>query len=100
MPQQFYGSICITELLEQAKEKHSAFVKGTNGKIYANVSMWLNDDADKFGNIMSMKLSCTKDKIDTEGKVYVGNFKESETSKPISNQDIKSLDEIANDLPF
>ncbi len=104
MSQLFYGSICITDLLEHAKGKHSAFVKGNNGKIYANISAWLNDEEDKYGNIMALKLSATKDAItkDAEqGKVYIGNLKESDsTSKPLSNKEAKEFESIADDLPF
>ena len=49
----FFGSICVTDLIEQLKLKHSAFSKAQNGKIYANVNVWLNEEKDKFGNIIN-----------------------------------------------
>lgn len=104
MSQQFYGSICLSDILEQAKKQHSAFVKAENGKIYVNCNLWLNDEEDKFGNVMSMKLSATKEAIakdETQGKIYIGNFKESEsTSKPLGKKDTAALEGIADDLPF
>ena len=41
MENQFFtGSICLTDLIEQAKKKHSAFSKSErNGKIYARVKV-------------------------------------------------------------
>lgn len=100
----FYGSINITELLERAKEKHSAFVKGNNGKIYANISVWLNDEPDQYDNVMSIKLSATKEAIakDAEqGKIYIGNCKESENQQqPLNSKDAHSISAIADDLPF
>ena len=48
MNQLFYGSICLTDLIEKAKSKHSAFSKAQNGKIYANVNVWLNETPDKY----------------------------------------------------
>lgn len=40
--QLYYGSICITDLMAKLNEKHSAFTKGNNGKIYCNISVWVN----------------------------------------------------------
>lgn len=93
MPGQlFYGSVCLTDMIELAKKKHSAFSKGNNGKIYANVNVWLNDEKDKYGNIMSVQINPTKEMKDLEDRVYIGNLKESERAKPVSDRDINSLD--------
>lgn len=91
--QKFYGSICLTDLIDQAKAKHSAFSKADNGKIYANVNVWLNDDVDKFGNIMSIQINPTKDKKDTEKQFYIGNMKRGESQKPINDRDTSNLGE-------
>jgi hypothetical protein len=98
--QLFYGSICITELIEQAKVKHSAFSKAANGKIYCNVNIWLNKEEDKFGNIMSAQLAPSKERKDIDTKLYIGNFKKSEGAKPLSDKDTKSFVDVADDLPF
>lgn len=37
MNQLFGGSICLTELVEQAKKGHSGFSKAQNGKVYCNI---------------------------------------------------------------
>ena len=96
MSQLFYGSICITDLLEQLKAKHSAFSKARNGKIYANVNVWFNDVEDKFGNIMSIQINPSKEKKDIDKKMYIGNLKEAETSKPISDRDVQGIDTDIN----
>jgi len=57
MSKRFYGSICVSEIVELAKRKHSAFTKADNGKIYANVTIWLNDEPDKYGNVMAIQLN-------------------------------------------
>jgi hypothetical protein len=105
MSQLYYGSINIDELMEHLKNKHTAFVKGNNGKIYANISVWLNDEEDKYGNVMSIKLSATKEAIkeDAEqGKIYIGNCKESEYKEPeaVNDKDANKFANYKNDLPF
>ena len=99
----FYGSICVTDLLEKLKSKHSAFKKvQSNGKIYADVRVWLNDTEDKYGNIMSIQLASKKEMKDAEGKVYLGNLKRSDISeKPVSDRDLDEIQIPEDDgLPF
>lgn len=106
MAKLFYGSINVTELLDKAKELHSAFSKSNkNQKVYANISVWLNDEPDQYGNVMSIKLSATKEalqKDEEQGKVYIGNCKESEEKPPapLTANDAKTFVQIADDLPF
>lgn len=90
--QLFFGSICLTDLIELAKKRHSAFTKGNNGKIYANINVWLNSEKDKFGNIMSVQINPTKEMKDKEDRVYIGNLKQSDGPKPISDMDTSVLD--------
>jgi len=91
MNQSFYGSICITDILDALKNKHSAFSKGKNGKIYMNATVWLNEQVDDFGNIMSAQCNPAKDSKDQ--KFYIGNFKKSNnTPKPVSDKDIAGID--------
>ncbi len=99
MSQMFTGSQCLTDIIEQAKKGHSAFTKAQNGKIYFNVLEWLNDEPDKFGNVISIQLNSTKEKKDSEGKIYIGNCKMVE-QKPVTNNDIQKLSDEVDDLPF
>ena len=70
MSKLFSGSICLTDIVENAKKAHSAFSKSqTNGKVYANILIWENDEADKYGNTHSLQLNSTKEKKETEVQV-------------------------------
>jgi hypothetical protein len=91
--QLYYGSICITDLMAKLNEKHSAFTKGKNGKIYCNISVWVNPTPDKYGNSMSLLLSSTKENKEKEGKQYIGNCKKSDYDgpAPVSDKDVQSV---------
>ena len=95
------GSLCLTDLINQAKNQHSAFTKAKNGKIYFNFTQWVNDEADDYGNVSSVQLNSTKEKKESEGKVYVGNAKKAEAKapEPISATDISELPED-DEMPF
>lgn len=92
MNQLFYGSICLSDLIEKAKTKHSAFTKAQNGKIYVSVNVWLNQVPDKYGNIMSVKVNPSKEKKDIEEGFYIGNLKQSDGPKPVGDNDLNGLD--------
>lgn len=98
MSQLLTGSICYTDLKEALKNAHSSGSKANNGKIYANIAVWINDEPDKYGNTVSIQLNSTKDKRESEGKVYIGNAKPTVASapEPISSSDVEEDD----DLPF
>lgn len=99
----FTGSICLTDLIESAKKKHSAFSKSqANNKIYVNVILWENDEVDKYGNTHALQLNPHKDKKDSDGKIYIGNMKpvERKDPVPINDNDAKTFTDIVDDLPF
>lgn len=97
MAQNYYGSICITDILDNAKNLHPSFSKGKNGKIYLNVTAWVNDEVDQYGNHASIKIS---DKDDTKG-AYIGNLKKGEKKDtPITKSDLEEIASITDDLPF
>ena len=97
MSQRFYGSINITDLFEQLNKKHSAFSKADNGKVYADVTVWLNDNIDKFGNIMTVQLNPKKDLKGRDGQPYIANLREAE-KKQVSDRDTNSFT-IPSDIP-
>lgn len=82
------GSLCLTDLIKHAKHGHSAFSKAKNGKVYCNFLSWLNDVPDKYGHHMSHQLSSSQELREREGKIYIGNSKKVETSKPVKPNDI------------
>lgn len=90
--QLFGGSICLTDLIDQAKKGHSAFSKAQNGKVYCNILTWLNEKEDKYGNIMSHQLSSLKEMREVEGLIYIGNSKALQSSKPVTARDIQDVD--------
>ncbi len=70
MSKLFKGSINFSELERLVKNAHSCVYNSKNGVTYINVNGWLNDEPDKFGNILSVQASTKKD----EARIYVGNF--------------------------
>lgn len=101
------GSLCLTDLVAKAKEGHSAFSKGKNGKIYVAFTEWVNDEPNEYGQHSCYLLNSTKEKKEAEGKVYIGNGKKSEASggAPVtaSDADALNLDGVGDDssgLPF
>lgn len=97
MNQSFYGSLCVTDILDKLKMKHDCFTKGKNGKIYMNATVWLNAEKDEYGNIMSIQANPGKESRDA--KFYIGNMKKSETSqKPVSDKDLAGI-HTEYDLP-
>ncbi len=103
MSKLFTGSICLTDLLEQAKKAHSAFSRSqANNKVYANILLWENDEKDKYDNTHSFQLNSHKDKKDIEGKIYIGNAKPIERKEPLplSDNDAKTFIDAVDDLPF
>lgn len=81
MGKPMHGSICLSDLSAAFKKNHSAFNKSQkNGKIYANIAVWMNDEPDEYGNILSFQLNSKKDAPDD--KVYFGNAKLPDGGKP------------------
>mgnify|MGYP000656251367 CR=1 FL=1 len=99
----FYtGSICLTDILENAKAGHSSFSRSEkNQKVYFNVKMWVNEDADQYGNHAQLLLNQKPDK--EQDKIYIGNFKLSEKKEPteMTTREITEMaTQIDDDLPF
>jgi len=101
--QLLHGSLDLTLILEKAKAKHSAFSKSEkNGHIYFNITQWVNEEANDFGQHSSILLNSKQDSRDAEGKVYIGNAKKVEGqsgSAPVTDSAVGELPEI-DQLPF
>ena len=94
----FYnGSICLTDI---PKDK---ITEGKNGKKYLNITLWVNDTPDQYGNIGSVQVSQTKEQREAqEKKQYIGNFKQPQAvaqGTPPASATPASAD-TNNDLPF
>lgn len=103
MSQLLNGSLDLTLILEKAKAKHSAFNKSEkNGHIYFNITQWVNDEPNEFGQHSSLLLNSSKDAKDAEGKVYIGNAKKVEGQQGAAPLDHKAVEDLPaiDDLPF
>lgn len=96
------GSICLEDLFAASKAGHEAFNKGKNGKTYANIILWTNEEADQFGNTGSIQLMQPKES--TAKKVYVGNIKgnklDNQSAAPQQAQTVKPEIQLNDELPF
>lgn len=63
----------ITASIDLTKIDKSKVVDGKKGK-YINLTMWLNDEADQFGNHLSIQQSLSKEEREAGAdKIYLGN---------------------------
>lgn len=101
MAKMITGSLNLNEILEAAKNKHSAFSKAQNGNIYFNILVWENDEPDKFNNNFSVQLNAAKDAPEDQKKKYIGNMKYLATNATplVDMPTVEGLPEIG-DLPF
>lgn len=99
--QKYYGSGCLTDLIEGAKKKHSAFSKASNGKIYFNFELWINEEPDTYKNHVSIKLNSKEgmhQEDDAKTKRYIGNAKKAENKEAeIEDSDLPNGDELQFD---
>ncbi len=83
-----WGSICVSDI-----DKSKLIKSEKSGKLYLPVVLWLDDQADQYGNVMAMQISQTKEERDKKIKaVYLGNFRLAD--------DLKPTKEDTDDLPF
>ncbi|MCH9666174.1 MAG: hypothetical protein K0U41_10075 [Gammaproteobacteria bacterium] len=86
----------ITASIDVSKIDKTKLVKGKKG-VYANLTMWLNDEPDQFGNHLSIQQSLSKEEREAgTAKIYLGNGKvhEKEGGQAASSEITK------DDLPF
>lgn len=69
------GSICLDDLFAASKAGHSSITEAKNGKKYASIVIWENEEADKYGNNGSIQLNSTKENKESEAKIYIGNLR-------------------------
>ena len=95
-------SIDLTKFKEllQTNPNHSAFTKHSNGRMYVNLTIWENEEADKFGNNVSLQVNSKKEQRDVEGKHYVGNGKKSGSAPTQAAAPAQAPIATSPDLPF
>jgi hypothetical protein len=103
MAESYYGGICLTDVLAALNDKHSAFNKADNGKIYMNVTVCINDSVDTYGNSAAIQLN-SKDHAN-EKKKYIGNLKKNKPKDTaVTSADVAEVQaqfkNPLDDLPF
>lgn len=88
------GSICLDKLWNATKPGHPSITVGKDGKKYLAITIWENDQPDKFGNIGSIQIACKKG----EEKIYIGNTRNPATPAPTSEG--KEPIKVNDDAPF
>lgn len=73
-----------------------------NGAKYLNVVVWVNDEADQYGNNASIQISQSKEERETKQKaVYIGNLKEYQSNVQQTAQAVNNAIPAEDDnLPF
>jgi hypothetical protein len=87
----------LTGSIELTKIDKTKIVE-KDGRKWLNITVWLNDEKDKYGNCASIQISAKKE----EPKIYIGNLKEYE-AKPTPDATPQPASEVQQDddnLPF
>lgn len=91
MSQLINASIDLTLLYEMAQKGHSSIRRSDkNQHVYANMSIWVNDEPDQYGNHASISLNSAKDHKDKDKAInpkgkdncYIGSGKKAERKEP------------------
>lgn len=97
------GSICLSDLIEQAQKGHSAFTRSPkNNKVYVSITEWVNDEPNEYGHHASFLLNSTKEKKEAEGKIYIGNGKKAgnQEGQPVAKEQVATMAKTLDNLPF
>jgi len=84
------GSINLSKI-----DKSKLFTSQKNEK-FLNVSVWINDETDNYGNIASIQQQTKKD----EAKIYIGNLKEYVPKEQQNNTPEPPVPTDSDDFPF
>lgn len=96
MNKRYYGSINFDALVQGIKNGQVATHVTERGKRYVNISVWVNDEPDQYGNEGSLQLVNKKEFMD-EKKIYIGNIRENKADRIRFSSDVTSE---TDDLPF
>jgi hypothetical protein len=83
----------FTAKIDVLKIDKSKLFKGEKGT-YLDLTIWINDEPDQFGNTMSLQQRTDKE----EPKIYLGNGKAYE--KPTVTETPAGDAPVSSDLPF
>jgi hypothetical protein len=100
------ASIDVSLLEEMFKKRHSSFNRSSkNQRMYVNLSIWVNDEPDKFGDHASIQLNSSKDGLENDRKInppkkdgspsdrcYIGRGKKADFgAQPLNQSDTLSF---------
>jgi len=89
-------STIVNASIDLTKIEKSKVIDGKKGK-YINITMFVNDEVDQFGNNASIIMSQTKEEREAKTpRVYLGNGK----TAGLANQPKQQEETVSNDLPF
>lgn len=95
MSKLFIGSIDLTKIdkskIVTTDKDGNPF---SNGAKYLNISVWVNDEPDQYGNHVSIQTGGKDD------KTYIGNCKEYQKDSNQTNQQQSNNESIDDNLPF
>lgn len=87
----------ITASIDVTKLDKRKLVKGKKGT-YANLTIWVNDEIDDYGNDVSIQQSLSKEEREAGApKIYLGNGKQQNGK---SGPQQGSVSNYNDDLPF
>jgi len=85
----YTGSICVSDI------DKSKLTQAKNGKLYLSVDIWINDQADNYGNTGSISIRQSKEEREAKTKkVYIGNL------KPVEKSNNTPSAQAIDPLPF
>ena len=88
----------ITASIDVTKLDKGKLVKGKKGT-YANLTIWVNDEVDQFGNDVSIQQSLSKEERESgAAKIYLGNGKTHNGQNAAPQQ--AAVENENEDLPF
>ena len=89
-------STIVNASIDLTKIEKSKVIDGKKGK-YINITVFVNDEVDQFGNNASIIMSQTKEEREAKTpRVYLGNGK----TAGLANQTKQQEETVSNDLPF
>mgnify|MGYP000602971830 CR=1 FL=1 len=90
------GKLYLGKVEVSKIDKNRLFKSEKTGRVYMDVSIWINDEPDNYGNHLSIQQSTKKD----EDKIFIGNAKAYEVPQSATTEAEVVSEEPQDDLPF
>lgn len=94
MDNNFYGSICLSDI------PRSLIVKHVNGKKYLNISVRQRQQPDRYGNTHYIKVRAKKDELGEGVNPYIGNLKPSQPQQQAASESSLPAEQVAQAQQF